>query len=52
MHAIKVERERESLILIHSGKAKRMRGRNKTKEFCPRMKSGVASTLWIEVVAG
>ena len=34
MHAIRVvEREREPPILIHAGKTKRGRGRNKTKSF-------------------
>lgn len=33
MHAILVGREREPSILIHSGKAKRGRGKNKTRSY-------------------
>ena len=45
IHAIEVGRERKPSILIHSGKLERVRGRNKTREFCPGMGSGEASTL-------
>ena len=45
MHAIEVgrERKREPSILIHLGKLERVRGRNKTREFCPRMGSGTTT---------
>ena len=52
MHAIEVGREREPPILIHLSKAKRVRGKNKTRKFYLEMGSGVASTLWVEVMAG
>ena len=45
MHAIEIGREREPSILIHLGKAERVRGRNKIREFCLGMGSGAASTL-------
>ena len=45
IHAIEVGRERKPSILIHSGKLERVRGRNKTKEFCPKIRNGEASTL-------
>ena len=52
MHAIEVGREREPPILIHLSKAKRVRGKNKTRKFYLEMGSGVASTLWVEVMVG